>query len=340
MLLLCDKLFRASRVLEAVMEVDDHELLQLHVSSEPYAQSGQLDAFREVWGRKMLRYELEPMDGHPLHFDAHIRSLPGFAMASGSRSPMRTRRANEHIDHDDFFLVAFASGSAELIERGRVATVGAGEAILSSNGSPASFVIPTPSRTISYRFSRALLRPHVRNLDDLVARPFARDSQMLRLLVGYSKVLNEQGALETPGLRRAVSAHMHELAALLLGSQAEPPLTDGLQAARLKAIKDEVLRRVMQSNLSVEDIAGSQQISERYMRKLFASSGTTFTDFVREARLDRAHRMLSDLSQPQRPINAIAYESGFSDLSYFNRAFRQRFGMTPSEARELARQRR
>jgi len=320
------------------MEVDDYELLQLHVSSEPFAQRGELDAFREVWGRKMLRYELEPIDDHPLHFDAQIRSLPGFTMASGSRSPMRTRRANEHIDHDDFFLVVFADGAAELTERGRVATVGAGEAVLSSNGSPASFVIPTPSRTISYRFSRALLRPHVRNLDDLVVSPFSRDSQMLRLLVGYSKVLNDQAALATPALRRAVSTHMHDLAALLLGSKAEPPLTDGFQAARLKAIKDEILLRLTQSSLSVEDIAGSQQISERYMRKLFASSGTTFTDFVREARLDRAHRILTDPAQLQRPINAIAYESGFGDLSYFNRAFRQRYGTTPSEARALARQ--
>jgi AraC-like DNA-binding protein len=161
---------------------------------------------------------------------------------------------------------------------------------------------------------------------------------MLRLLVGYSTILHDHGALETPALRRAVSAHMHDLAALLLGSEAEPPLTGGLQAARLKAIKDEVLRRLTQSNLSVDDIAASQQISERYMRKLFASQGTTLTDFVREARLDRAYRVLTDLSQPQRRINAIAHESGFSDLSYFNRAFRQRFGMTPSEARELVRQ--
>lgn len=321
------------------MKADDYELLQLHVSSEPFAQRGELDAFREVWGRKMLRYELEPIDGHLLQFDAQLRSLPDFTMASGSRSPMRTRRAPEHIDHDDFFLVVFASGAAELNERGRVAAIGEGEAVLSSNGSPASFVIPTPSRTISYRFSRTLLRPHVRNLDDLVARPFARDDQMLRLLVGYSNVLNDQDALATAGLRRAVSAHMHDLAALLLGGKAEPPLSDGLQAARLKAIKDEVLRRLTRGDLSVDEIAGSQQISERYLRKLFASSGTTFTDFVREARLDRAHRVLTDPAQMQRPIRAIAYESGFGDLSYFNRVFRRRYGMTPSEAREAARAR-
>ncbi len=120
------------------MEVDDYELLQLHVSSEPFAQRGELDAFREVWGRKMLRYELEPMDGHPLHFEVALRSLPDFTMATGSRSPMRTRRTEEHIDHDDFFLVVFTSGAAELNERGRVAAIREGEAVLSSNGSRAS----------------------------------------------------------------------------------------------------------------------------------------------------------------------------------------------------------
>jgi AraC-like DNA-binding protein len=34
-------------------------------------------------------------------------------------------------------------------------------------------------------------------------------------------------------------------------------------------------------------------------------------------------------------IRTIAFDSGFSDLSSFNRAFRRRFGMTPSEARHL-----
>jgi len=73
------------------------------------------------------------------------------------------------------------------------------------------------------------------------------------------------------------------------------------------------------------------------MRKLFAIEGTTFTDFVREPRLARAYRMLTDRFQIHRPIDVIAYESGFGDLSYFNRAFRQRYNMTPSDARELAR---
>jgi AraC-like DNA-binding protein len=34
-------------------------------------------------------------------------------------------------------------------------------------------------------------------------------------------------------------------------------------------------------------------------------------------------------------ISAIAFAAGFSDLSHFNRAFRQHFGETPTEARRV-----
>lgn len=34
-------------------------------------------------------------------------------------------------------------------------------------------------------------------------------------------------------------------------------------------------------------------------------------------------------------VTALASEAGFGDLSYFNRTFRRRFAMTPSEARKL-----
>jgi AraC-like DNA-binding protein len=46
----------------------------------------------------------------------------------------------------------------------------------------------------------------------------------------------------------------------------------------------------------------------------------------------RAHRMLVD-ERFAGPISAIAFDSGFSDLSHFNRTFRRRSGMTPSEVR-------
>jgi AraC-like DNA-binding protein len=58
---------------------------------------------------------------------------------------------------------------------------------------------------------------------------------------------------------------------------------------------------------------------------------------VVEQRLLRAHRMLSDPRLVDRAVGTIAFESGFGHLPYFNRAFRSRFGETPSGVRAQAR---
>ena len=53
-------------------------------------------------------------------------------------------------------------------------------------------------------------------------------------------------------------------------------------------------------------------------------------------RLDRAHAMLTEAGQGDKRISEIAYACGFGDLSHFNKCFRQRFAMSPSEARVSA----
>jgi len=55
-------------------------------------------------------------------------------------------------------------------------------------------------------------------------------------------------------------------------------------------------------------------------------------------RLARAHHVL--LTDPARSVTATALAVGFSDLSYFNRTFRRRFGRTPTETRAEVRRRR
>lgn len=65
--------------------------------------------------------------------------------------------------------------------------------------------------------------------------------------------------------------------------------------------------------------------------------GVTFSEYVLEHRLMRAHRALNDPRARHQSISAIALGVGFGDLSYFNLTFRRRFGMTPSDVRDRAR---
>ena len=81
----------------------------------------------------------------------------------------------------------------------------------------------------------------------------------------------------------------------------------------------------------MHSVAARHSVSVRYVQKLFEESGCTFTQYVIEQRLTAAYRAFAE--RPPIPINAIVYELGFNDLSNFNRAFRRRFGCTPSDVR-------
>ena len=171
-----------------------------------------------MFGRKILGIEIDPLGGHPLEIDLTLRALPGFAMATGSLSPMHNRHTSALIDNDDVVLVVMQSGAGEVSQHGRTATVDEGEAVLTANGTVATFAAHRPTSVINLRLSRQLLAPHLANLDDLVARPIPKDDRVLQLLVGYATMLNGQSELAMTELRNLVAGHMHDLAALMLGA--------------------------------------------------------------------------------------------------------------------------
>jgi AraC-like DNA-binding protein len=99
-------------------------------------------------------------------------------------------------------------------------------------------------------------------------------------------------------------------------------------------MKEDIRQNLNRPDLSVHSIAARHRVSARYVQKLFEESGSTFTQFVMEERLTAAHKALG--AQLDTPINTIAYDLGFNDISNFNRVFRRRFGCTPSDVRKAA----
>ena len=109
-----------------------------------------------------------------------------------------------------------------------------------------------------------------------------------------------------------------------------------IAAARLRAIMADIAAYLGDCNLTAAAVAQRQRVTPRYVHKLFEQEGLVFSRFVLGQRLARAYRMLTDVRHAQRSISSVAFEVGFGDLSYFNRAFRQCYDATPSEVRRLA----
>jgi AraC-like DNA-binding protein len=243
------------------------------------------------------------------------------------------------IEDDDVVLVFTPQGCGTLHQIGREVTIKDGEATLLTNGAEGVFYGNVTSRLLNFRLSRSLLSSMMTHVDDCLVRPVQRTNPALQLLTRYAEVMNDNEALVIPELRRAIMLHMHDLASLALGATRDATQIAkqrGVRMARLRAIKDDIAVNLFQKNLSAELLANRHSISPRYVNMLFETEGLSVSEFILTHRLMQAHRMLSDPRMAKRAISAIAYDVGFSDLSYFNRTFRRRFGVTPTDVRANA----
>lgn len=319
---------------------DDHAIHRF--STAQLRERDRMAIWRDLCARKVMRLEMEGVPGAAFHADIAVRSLPGLTTVTGNFSAIRLRRTRELLadSNDDPVLVVSRSGLAVTSQLGRELTLGGGDAVLMTSQEVARFTYqPAGAQHIVLRMRRADVAELVTGVEDLAMRLIPRDNEALRLLTSYVGVLNEKHALATPELRRLVVAHVQDLVALTLGATRDASAVAegrGIRAARLRAIKSDIIERLDHIDLTVTAVAARHRVTSRQVQRLFETEGTTFTAFVLDQRLKRAHRLLSDPRFVDRAVSAIAYKVGFGDLSYFNRTFRRRYGATPSDVREAA----
>jgi AraC-like DNA-binding protein len=287
---------------------------------------------------------LEPLPDVPVYVDFTQRRLPGLVLSTGTGGSVRTERTRRHLADGIVDLRLHVNLGRGLIwfGRGREVILQPGDAVLTSCAEPATnrpIVSLERGSFVSLLLPHAALAPLVTNLDDAVLRLIPRSTGALKLLANYVGMLRDDEALATPALRRLVVTQIYDLVALAIGATREAAAIAegrGVRAARLRAIKADIDDRLAQDDLTVAAVASRQRISESYVRKLFESEGSSFSEWVLGERLVRAHRMLTDPRFAGRSITSVAFDAGFGDVSYFNRSFRRRFGATPSEIRAEA----
>jgi AraC-like DNA-binding protein len=86
------------------------------------------------------------------------------------------------------------------------------------------------------------------------------------------------------------------------------------------------------SPLTLDQVAGHMGMSKSHFAHLFKDfTGMTFMDFLIQERIRRATALFQN---PSTRIIDIAFDSGFSSISSFNRAFKKYTGLTPSQYRD------
>jgi AraC-like DNA-binding protein len=172
------------------------------------------------------------------------------------------------------------------------------------------------------------VRPH-----EVLMSRVDRRCEGLMLLRSYVRSLGNGRPFKADAVQ-LIRRHISDLV-VLTATRCEPvgeSMASAVVAARSDAALSEISSRLHDPQLSVGSVAQALKISPRYLQQLLANAGTTFAKYVNELRLARAFSLLIDGGSAKR-VSDIALEVGYSDISYFNRLFRSRYGDTPTGIR-------
>ena len=306
------------------------------LSSAQFAERDRIEASREVIGRSFMKMKFELKPDVPFNIDMVFRVLPDLVLASGSCSAMDCLRTPDLIESDDIILSIALSGDSILHVRGKEIPIGGSTAALTRTADVCRCEIQSASDVINFRFPFGKIVPLIADLDAATTRPIPVNTEALRLLVHYAAMLKEEDWVTEPNLQSLMASHLQDLAVLAIGATRDAATVAGgrgVPAARLRAIKADIVKSITDRDLSIDAVALRHGITPRYVSMLFDGDGTTFSEFVLLQRLNRAYRMLADPRFSDRTVGSLASEAGFGDLSYFNRSFRRVYGMTPSDVR-------
>ena len=133
------------------------------------------------------------------------------------------------------------------------------------------------------------------------------------------------------GYELQVKGLLLSLLSLLVAQSDTLPPSENADTRRLKTILQYVTTHYAET-LSVAEAAGVCQCSpSHFMRWFRQMTGQSFTEYLNACRLNAAAEALRSTDDT---VLAVAERTGFKNLSYFNRAFKARFGLTPREYRK------
>jgi len=163
-------------------------------------------------------------------------------------------------------------------------------------------------------------------LDRLSAQRFSARTGVGRLAADLIHSTFGELATISPACDDDLAASLMSLMFLPLSNETAHA-SEGLRYRIESYIRDQL----RDPELSIDKIASALRCSKRYLHMAFAACERSIADHIWTARLDGCRGDLArrvDLS-----ISEIAFAWGFSSSAHFSRAFRKRFGVTPSAFR-------
>ncbi len=247
----------------------------------------------------------------------------------------QTRRTLGREKRESYILTIATQGTFHMSQFGRDVVVDWKAATLHSTMDEVEYLHTAEAGALLLKIPAQLFRERVGMAEDYCAQALRIDNTAFRVACDFLISLARNIDSLDDSTRTAMAHRMLDILAVALdgkhGQQSEA--ATAVRFARLRRIKDYIEHHLSDTDLSVEKIANANDVSERYLYELFRGENASPGSWIRERRLNSAHRTLQDQKLAAVPIGTVGLQCGFRNTAHFSTAFRRHFGKTPRDVR-------
>jgi len=307
--------------------------------SSEVAGGDRTDAWQEVLSGSYREWQVPQR--LPATFYAHLRrhDFAGAEIVDTVCDPCVGRRTRGHVRRDDelFIGVQLTTSGRERFKIGDSGVeVASGDLVVWTSDQEVQFEVMERLHKVTLMIPWTLMRERLpeRKQPPCGGKIESRTGVGSLLAVHLLALSNEISTLDS-SVQGSVSRSTLELLGIALSGQQHAATFDA-SAAMFTKVQDFILQHLHEDNLTPARIAESCGISLRYLHMLYQRSDMTVSEFILHSRLQACKQALSDPSYQRFQIGEIAYRWGFNSTSHFCRAFKDKFGESPGDARRSA----
>lgn len=283
----------------------------------------------------------------PMQVDAIVASPFDARLATGIVGPLavgaiqgrphRVIRTPSMIaagDPRSILLYLLTRGTVRLEQDDRACVMAPGDIACHDTSRPSAFEAQEMFNVIVFSVPRWFIGANAETVAMRTALAPSKDRTALARLAAPLLLGVAEAAIHGQGLAEIDAEGAAEMVLPILRTAfGAAPVDAGAPSALLARMKHYALQHLTEPDIGPVRLADAHFVSTRYVHKLFASSGSGVSEWIRDRRLDGAEAELR--RSPEVPIATVAERWGYRNPTSFSRAFRDRHGRTPRELRGL-----
>ena len=225
-------------------------------------------------------------------------------------------------------------GLGRTAQRGHEQISAPGDLALADTTEPFEIANGHDFKLFCFAVPRRLLPKELFNRPRLNLSTTPTGRALSRTLAGYADLC--LGGRQPPKPAALIGAHLVDLISHAPEILSDMPAERVHIPVLLSMMLGHIDRHSDDPELGAAALAAKFRCSERYVHRLFATTGRSVREHVNEKRIAVCTLELLDSNSAHKTIAEIAFSAGFRDISHFTRLFKRSNGLSPREFRRAA----